>query len=186
MAKKKTKKMNMTKLIVTIVVIALAILTICTLFMPVFTSVVDSILGSTSSSINGADAITACFHGEVSSDLNSGANALITMKASEDAGFVTTVFCWSYFLAVLVSGAVLVFAVLSLVGLRFKLVNTILGIALVLLALVAFIFGFVVASKFGSVELGSLVSGKTSASIGSWLMLAGMVTGVANVYNATA
>ena len=186
MAKKKSKKMNMTKLIVTIVVIALAILTVCTLFMPVFTSVVDSILGSTSSSISGADAITACFHGEVSTDLNSGANTLITMKASEDAGLVTTIFCWSYFLAVLVSGAVLVFAILSLIGLRFKLVNTILGIALVLLALVAFIFGFVVASKFGSVDLGSLVSGKTSASIGSWLMLAGMVTGVANVYKASA
>lgn len=186
MAKKKSKKMNMTKLIVTIVVIALAILTICTLFMPVFTSVVDSILGSTSSSISGADAITACFHGEISSELSDGANRLITMKTSEEAGLITTVFCWSYFLAVLVSCAVLVFAVLSLVGLRFKLVNTILGVALVLLALVAFIFGFIVASKFVSVDFGSLISGKTSASVGSWLMLAGIITGCANIYNARA
>lgn len=184
MAKKKSKKLDMTKLIVSIVVIALAVLTICTLFMPVFTTVVDSILGSTSSSIKGTDVLSACFHGETSSDLTSGTNVLITMKASEDAGFVTTVFCWAYFLTVIVSCAVLVFAVLSMIGLRFKLINTILGGALVLLALVALIFGFVVASKFASVDLGSLLSGKTSASAGVWLMLAGMVTGGANIYNA--
>lgn len=186
MAKKKSKKMDMKRLIVTIVVIALAVLTICTLFMPVFTTVVDSILGYTNSSISGADAITACFHGEVSSNLTDGVNRLVALKASEEAGFVTTVFCWSYFITILVSCAVLVFAILSLIGLKFKLVNSILGVALVLLALVAFIFGFIVAGKFGSVELGSLISGKTSASAGSWLMLVGMVVGATNIYNARA
>ena len=38
MAKKKSKKMDVLALVLTIVVIALAVLTICTLFMPVFTS----------------------------------------------------------------------------------------------------------------------------------------------------
>lgn len=45
MAKKKSKK-NTTRLICSIVVIALAVLTICTLFMPVFTSTTKALGGA--------------------------------------------------------------------------------------------------------------------------------------------
>ena len=183
MAKKKSKA-NMTKLILGIIIIALAVLTICTLFMPVFTSTLKTALTTSSSSVKGTDVITACFKGEVSSDLTSGANSLISLKNSDDAGFVTTVFCWTYFITVLVSAAVVVFAILSMVGLNFKLTNTILGACLVLLALLAMIFGFVTAGKFGAVDLGSLMQGKTTASAAVWLMLGAMATGGLNVYKA--
>ena len=108
MAKKKSKKMDVLALVLTIVVIALAVLTICTLFMPVFTSKSSALGGAISNAthIKGSDVITACFKGETSSDLSYGANALIALKGNDDAGFVTGLFCWMYFLAVIVSVAV--------------------------------------------------------------------------------
>lgn len=181
MAKKKSKK-NMLNLVLAIVVIVLAVVTVCTLFMPVFTSKA-TVLGSTSTShIKGVDVITAAFKGETSTDLSNGANSLIYLKNSDDASFVTGLFCWMYFLAVVVSAAIIVFAVLRMFGFRFKLVNTILSIALVALAIVAFICGFVVAGKFTSVEFGGVVEGKTIASVGNYLMLLAVACGGADAY----
>ena len=184
MAKKKSKKMDVLALVLTIVVIALAVLTICTLFMPVFTSKSSALGGAISNAthIKGSDVITACFKGETSSDLSYGANALIALKGNDDAGFVTGLFCWMYFLAVIVSVAVVVFALLKVFGFKFKLVNVILGIALVVLALVAFICSFVVAGKFGSVDLGGLASGKTVVAVGSYLLLTTIACGGMNAY----
>ncbi len=182
MAKKKSKKMDVTKLVITIVVIALAVLTICTMFMPVFTSKATIAGRESVSHIKGVDVITAAFKGETSSDLSAGANSLISLKNSDDAGFVTGLFCWMYFLSVILSIAILVFAVLKLFGMKFNLVNSILGIALVALAIVAFICSFVVAGKFGSVDLGSLVTGKTVAGVGSYLLLLSVACGGTNLY----
>ncbi len=184
MAKKKSKKMDVLALVLTIVVIALAVLTICTLFMPVFTSKSSAFGGAIANEthIKGSDVITACFKGETSSDLSYGANALISLKGSDDAGFVTGLFCWMYFLAVIVSVAVVVFALLKVFGFKFKLVNVILGIALVVLALVAFICSFVVAGKFTSVAFGGVVEGKTIASAGNYLMLLAVACGGADAY----
>lgn len=180
MAKKKSKK-NMLNLVLCIVVIALAVITVCTLFMPVFTSK-TTVLGSTSSShIKGVDVITAAFKSENSSDLTNGANSLIYLKNSDDASFVTGLFCWMYFLAVVVSVAIIVFAALRVFGFRFKLVNSILGIALIALAVVAFICGFVVAGKFTSLNIGGVVEGKTVANVGNYLMLLGVACGGADV-----
>lgn len=182
MAKKHSKKVNMLNLILTIVVIALAVLTICTMFMPVFTSKA-TILGSTSvSHIKGADVITATFNGQTSSNFSAGANALISLKGAEDAGFVTGLFCWLYFLAVILSCAVIVFALLKLFGFKLKLVNAILGIVLVLLAVVAFICSFVVAGKFGSVSISGFVTGKTVASAGVYLLLMTLACGGLHTY----
>lgn len=182
MAKKKTKK-NMINIVFAIVVIALAVITVCTMFMPVFTSKSTSLGGAVSSTshIKGLDVITAAFRGETSTDLSSGANALIVLKNSDDAGAVTGIFCWMYFLTVIVSAAILVFAVLRIFGFRFKLVNSILGLAVIVLALIAFICGFVVASKFGSVDLGSLLSGKTVASVANYFMLLAVAAGGTNL-----
>ena len=182
MAKKKSKK-NMLNIVFAIVVVALAVVTICTMFMPVFTTKTSALGGAVSnaSHIKGLDVITAAFKGETSSDLSSGANALITLKNSDEAGAVTGIFCWMYFLTVVVSAAILVFAVLRIFGFRFKLVNSILGLAVIVLALVAFICGFVVASKFGSVDLGSWLSGKTVANVANYFMLIGVVAGGTNI-----
>ena len=184
MAKKKSKKMDVLALVLTIVVIALAVLTICTLFMPVFISKSSAFGGAIANEthIKGSDVITACFKGETSSDLSYGANALISLKGSDDAGFVTGLFCWMYFLAVIVSVGVVVFALLKVFGFKFKLVNVIFGIALVVLALVAFICSFVVAGKFGSVGLGALASGKTVVAVGSYLLLTTIACGGMNAY----
>lgn len=179
MAKKKSKKSNVVKLVLTIVVIALAVLAVCTLFMPVFTTkTTSSLIGSSSTShIKGSEVISALFNSETSSKLSSGTNSLILLRGSEDASFVTTVFTWGYFLTIIVSAAILVFAVLSLFGLRFKLLNTILGAATVVLALVTFIFACVVAGKFGSVDIGVILSGKTCASVGAYFMFASLIAG---------
>ena len=69
MAKK--KKLNMTKLIVACVGVVLYVLVICTLFMPVFKMEGKAAgVDLYSSNITGADVLTACFTGEVSTDLS--------------------------------------------------------------------------------------------------------------------
>lgn len=182
MAKKKSKKNNTKNLLITLGIVLLAVVTVCTIFMPVFTTK-STALGATSTShIKGWDVIVAAFKGETSTDLSSGANSLILLKGGEDAGVATTIFCWTYFISVIVSLAILVFGILKVLGMRFALVNSILGIALVVLALITFILGFVVASKFASVDLGAWLSGKTHASVACYFMLLAMVCGGANLY----
>lgn len=179
------KSKNQTGLIINIVVIVLAILTICTLFMPVFKSTA-TVLGSSSyTNYTGSQVISAMFKGEVDIlNLDSQVNTLISLKLSEDAGFVTTVFMWSYFITIIASAAALVFAVLSILGLRFKLLNTIVGVALVILSIVTFIFAIVTAGKFASADLGSLASSKTVISIAIYLLIGSLIAGGAEVYNA--
>ncbi len=183
MAKKRSKK-NTMSLIVNIVIIALAVLTICTLFMPVFKKwIVPG--GVQTWQANGADVFTAAFAGEASIDMSAGAFALYGLKAAEDTAFVATVGYWAYMLLVLVSAAVVVFAILNILGLRFKLVNTILGSALVVLAIVTFIFALICAGKLTAVT--TTVAGKTglkcAAKIGMYFAcLGGLVCGGATVY----
>lgn len=186
MAKKKSKKLNTAQLVVSIIIIALAVLTICTLFMPVFKNN-STILGNTTSTTvaTGSDLITACFNSEIKSGMSTEVANLVIMKNGDSTGFVTTVFCWLYFITILVSAAVLVFAVLSMIGLKFTLINTILGGAMTLLGILALIFGFVVAGKFGSADL-FVASSKTVASAVVWLMIVPMVNGCATIYKARA
>lgn len=182
MAKKKSKN-STAKLICAIVVVGLAVLAICTLFMPVFTSTAEALggLASSTSHIKGADVITAVFNGEMSSDFSKGANVLINLKNSDDASFVTNVFIWTYFLTIIVSCASLVFAVLSMLGMRFRLINTLLGVALIVLALVAFIFSFIVAGKFGSIDSTVFTKG-TKVAVGIYLFITTWICGATEVY----
>lgn len=183
MAKKKSKKMDTMALVLTIVILALAVLTVCTLFMPVFKQWGTATKLETWTA-NGADVFRAAFAGELSTDMSAGTVALYGLKAAEDTAFVATVGYWLYMLLVLVSCAVVVFAVLHILGLRFKLVNTILGISLVALAVVAFIFALVIAGKLSTD--GSL--GFTCATkVGMYLAcIGGLVCGGATVYRARA
>lgn len=184
MAKKKSKKMDTTSLVVTIVILALAVLTICTLFMPVFKNVSTALTSSKSTTVaTGSDLITACFNSKVTSGMSANVITLVTMKNSDSAGFVTTVLCWVYFLTVLASAVVVVFAILSMLGMKFKMLNTIFGGALVILAILTLIFGFVTAGKFGSVDL-FVATTKTHAGVSIWLMIGAMLAGCANVYQA--
>lgn len=183
MAKRKSKKNNQTKLILSIILIVLSALTICSLFMPVFTSKMTTVLGSSNSVSNtvGKDVLTACFNGSVSGDFSSGANTLISLKNSDDNGFVTVVFCWSYFIAIVASAGILATSVLSLIKIRINLINLILGVALLLLSVVAFVFGLILAGKFG--YTGYLTAYKTSVSWGVFMMIAGLITGCAEIYS---
>ncbi len=185
MAKRKSKKSNTTSLVIGIIVIALAVLTICTLFMPVFTSKTDSLLGATSSNITGGEVVKSLFQGDYLTESGAtGVNAMIALRKADESAFVTVVFGWAYFITVLVSAAVVVFAILSLLGLKFKLTNTILGAGLVVLAVVTFIFAIVVAGKFGSVDLGSIVTSKTVIGVGIYMLIATLIIGGAEIYNA--
>jgi len=190
MAKKKSGA-NMTKFIISIIVIALAVLTVCTLFMNVL-SVTGKVgifgFGAESTTaIKGSDVFAAAFNGEASKDLTTGTNLLIGLKNAEDAGFVTNIFIWGYILTVIVAVATLVFAVLSLLGMKFKGVNTIVGAVLAILAIVTFIFAIVVASKFSAENgiSGLLSAGSTGAlAFGSYLLITTLICGAAHVYNA--
>ena len=185
MAKKKSSKKNNTSLIVNIVIIALAVLTVCTLFMPVITStLLPTKLGT---SATGAELLTAAFASEASLDMSAGTALLYGYKVAEDTAFVTTVFMWAYMLTLAVSVGALVFAVLNLLGMRFKMLNTVLGAALVILALVTFIFGIVVASQNTSVTetlLGGEVGIRTSIAVGVYFLIGALVAGGAEVYQA--
>lgn len=183
MAKKKSKKMDTTALVVTIVILALAVLTVCTLFMPVFKQS-GKATGAEVWTANGADVFKAAFAGELSSGMSAGTVALYGLKAAEDTAFVATVGYWLYMLLVLVSCAVIVFAVLNILGLRFKLVNTILGFALVALAVLAFIFALIIAGKLST---DGTIGVKCVAKIGMYLAcIGGLVCGGATVYRARA
>lgn len=187
MAKKKSKKSssNLTGLIIKIVVIALAVLTICTLFMPVISRKTAALGGDfeTTYSIKGADVFTGLFKGEMSKDYTEGANALINLKDAEGAGFVTNFFMILYLVLVVVSIAVLVFNVLSILGMKFKLVNIILALATVVLAVLTFIFAIVVASKLGKLDLGVIVETKGVIAIGTYFLIATLLMGCAHAYD---
>ena len=185
-AKKKQKK-DLTGLIVNVVVIALAVLTVCTLFMPIFKGV--ALLGGkelSTVSAKGFDAFTAAFNSETASELSDGANMLIGLKTAEEGAFVSVMMIWTYMLTVVVSVASLVFAVLNVLGMKFKLVNTVLGIALVVLAILAFVFTLVSASKHTAIEvlLDKETGTKFLAAVGAYFMLAPLVAGAAEVYKA--
>lgn len=182
MAKRKNKQLS---LIIDLVVIALGVLVVCTLFMPVLKSTAStSIMGgaSTSSPTTGADIVKGFFSGEASSDFTAGANAIIGLKNSDENGFVTVMFCLFYSITVIAGAGVAVFAVLDLVGIRFKLINTILGIILFLASIIALIFAFVVAGKYVSVDLWSVAKASTKVNIGGYIMIAGVFGALANLY----
>lgn len=184
MAKRKTNKQ--TSLIIDLIVIALGVLVVCTLFMPVLkTTVASSLVGAgTSSATTGADIITALFKGEASSDLTTGANALVALKNSDENGFVAVMLCIFYFVTVLGGAGVAVFAVLDLVGLRFKLINTVLGIALFLASVIALVFAFVVAGKYGALDLGVLAKASTKVNVGGYMLIGGVLASLAALYKA--
>ena len=183
MAKRKTKK-SQRDFLVSIVLAVLAVLVICTLFMPVFSSKGDlgGVLQTKEAKTTGADVLTACFHEKTSGDYTGGANTLITLKTSDDYGFVTSVFVWTYFLSILAAAVVLASAVLSMLGIRINLLGLVGGAALLLLALVAFIFSLIVAGKFG--YAGTLVSYTTTLAVGGWFLLAGVLCGAGAAYTA--
>ena len=189
MAKKKSKK-NMTKLVISIIVIALAVLTICTMFMSVLNVTGKvGILGfgsETTTAIKGTDIFAAAFNGETSTELTAGTNLLVGLKTAEDAGFVTNVFIWGYMLTIVIAIASLVFGILSLLGMKFNKVNMLVGGVLVLMAIVTFIFAIVVAGKFSAesgIE-GLLSAGSVGAlAFGSYLLIGALLGGCAQAYN---
>ena len=188
MAKKKSKK-NKTRMIISLIIVALAVLTICTMFMSVINVTGKvGILGfgtETTTSISGTDIFASVFHGEVSTDLNAGTNLLVGLKGAEHAGFVTTVFIWGYILTVIIAIAALVFSILSLVGMRFNKVNMLVGVILLLLAIVTFVFGIIVAGKFSAEAgiQGVLSAGSVgSLALGAYVLIATMIGGGALSY----
>lgn len=185
MAKRKSKN-NTTSLIINIVIMVLAVLVVCTLFMPVFRQ--WAVLTNVETwKATGADVFTAAFAGEASTEMSAGALALYGLKAAEDTAFVATVGYWLYMLTILVSVAVIVFAILNILGLRFKLVNTILGASLVILAIATFIFALIIAGKLTSVTkvAGRETGFKCIAKIGMYFACFGaLIAGGTTVYKA--
>lgn len=181
MAKRKSKKQSksLINLISKIIVIVLAILTICTVFMPVISRKTAALGGSfeTTYSIYGKDVFTGLFNNKISFDYSEGANKLIEMKEVDGVGFATTFFMILYMVLLAVSVAVIVFNVLSLIGMKFKLINLVLSFAVVAVAILTFIFAIVTASKLGSLDLGVVVETKGVISVGIYMLIATLVMG---------
>ncbi len=184
MPKKKSKN-NTTKLVLSIVILALAILTVCSLFMPV---ILQTVADNTVMTAKGTDVFAAAFAGEASLEMTGGTASLYALKIADETAFVATVFMWLYIILVCASAVVIVFQVLSLIGLRFKLINSILGVVLVVLAILTFIFALIVASKY-TVEgsLGGLIEIKATKGLigaGIYMLIGSLIAGGAEFYNA--
>jgi len=176
----KRKSQDLTSMIITIAIIILAVLSICTVFMPVINQVTVK-TGIDTFTATGADVFTSAFAGEVTKDMSAGAVALYGLKTAEDTAFIATVFMWGYMLTILMSAVAVVFAVLSLLGLRFKLLNKIFGIALLVLALLTFILAIIVAGKFTATNESALLGTtgvKGSILVGIYFLFAGLIAGV--------
>ena len=183
MAKSKSSKNG---LIFAIVIIALAVLTICTIFMPVI-SVKTLLLGSEKSAqaIAGTDIFSAAFAGVLSTEMSAGTVLMYGLKTAEDTAFVTNLFMWLYMLTVVVSFLSLIFAIFNIIGLKFRLLNLILGIALVVLAIATFIFAIVVAGKFTALTGGDKATGiKGVIAIGTYLLIGSLACGGLQAYTA--
>lgn len=182
------KKKNMTSLILNVVIIALAVLTVCTLFMPILKTSLLTLgkeLGSVSAT--GADVFAGAFASEASLELSDGANMIYGLRTADEHAFSAVVMIWGYMLTVMVAIATLVFAVLNILGMKFKLVNTILGGALVVLSIVTFIFALIVASKNTAISetIADKETGrKVRAMITAYLMFASLIAGGLQVYKA--
>lgn len=186
MAKKKSSKKSLDlSFIIYLVVIVLGVLTICTLFMPVFN--IDNIVGDVLDySIKGSDVISGAFASEVTSEMSAGAAKIYALRSLEDISFITNVFAWGYIITIVLACASVVFAVLRLLNMKFKMVNLIIGGLLALLAIVTFIFAIVLSSKYASINtiLGSVTS-KAIMNVAVYLLILTIAGGVGQVYTAT-
>lgn len=186
MAKKKSSKKSLDlSFLINLVVILLGVLTICTLFMPVFN--IDNIVGEVLDySIKGSDVISGAFASEVTSEMTAGAAKIYTLRNMEDMSFIANVFSWGYIFVLVLACASVVFAVLKLLNMKFKMANVVIGGLLALVAVVTFIFAIVLSSKYASINtvFGSVTS-KAVMNIAVYLLLLTVAGGVGQVYTAT-
>ncbi len=180
MAKRSSKKSELA-LILNILVIVFAVLTIITMFIPVIKVTATAIITEGDVAIKGTDVFTAAFASETPD--GTGASILYSLRTSDNHGFVTSVYLWTYMLTVIVAIASGVFAVLNVCGMKFRLVNTILGISLLVLALITFILAFVVAGYTNGTIFGvGYKNGR--AAFASYCLLGTLFAGCCEVYNA--
>jgi hypothetical protein len=183
MAKKSKKKNSTLGLILNIAIIVLGILTLCTLFMPVIGA--KTLAPKITENILGSDVVATAFSSELSSEMSAGTLLLYGLKSGDSTAFVTNIFCWGYIITLCVACASVVFAVLNLIGLKFKLVNKVIGIVLIAIALVTFIFGLIVMSKFTNVTeiLGKEIGTKGTVAFGLICMITALIGGGVQTYN---
>ena len=185
MAKKKSKKSSNLAFIINLVVILLGVLTIYTLFMPVFN--IDNIVGEVLDySIKGSDVISGAFASEVTSEMTAGAAKIYTLRNMEDISFIANVFSWGYIITLILACVSIVFAVLKLLNMKFKMGTVICGGLVALVAVITFVFAIVLSSKYASINtvFGSVTS-KAIMNIAVYLLLLTIAGGVGQVYVAT-
>ena len=183
MAKKSKKKSSTLGLILNIAIIVLGVLTLCTLFMPVIKY--ELFAGNKVDSILGSDVVATAFSSEQSGEMSAGTWFLYKLKTGDGTAFITNIFCWGYIITLCVACASVVFAVLNLIGLKFKPVNKVIGIVLIAIALVTFIFGLIVMSKFTNVTeiLGKEIGTKGTVGFGLICMITALIGGGVQTYN---
>lgn len=185
MAKKKSKKSSNVAFIINLIVILIGVLTLCTLFMPVFN--IDNIVGEVLDySIKGSDVISGAFASEVTKEMSAGAAKIYALRNMEEISFIANVFSWGYIFALVLACASIVFAVLKLLNMKFKMANVVIGGLLAFIAVVTFIFAIVLSSKYASINtVFESVTSKAVINFGVYLLLLTLVGGLGQVYIAT-
>ena len=187
MAKSKSKKKRKIGFILDIIIIALAVLTVCTLFMPVLNRAWLTANEEISSiAIKGSDIFSGTFASETAKDLSDGAKVIYGLRIAEENSFMVFLMAWGYIFSVITSVLTLVFAVLNVLGMRFKLVNIVVGIALAVFAILTFVFTLVVASRCTELmTVAGYSSGyKFTGVIALYFMLASVIAGGLEAYRA--
>ena len=161
MAKKKSKKFGTSRLLVNLGLIALSLLLIFTLAMPMF-SIYGELLGRGTTELYGATAfIGDIFNGDITN-----AWAIITMIV--------------YFITLIIALAVLVLAVLDLLGIKLNVPAKAIELLLVIFAVVLFVTSLIYAGNVGadgSFVIGSTTLAKSTMSI-SWAPIIAPIAGV--------
>ena len=130
--------------------------------------------------------ISGAVASEVSKEMSAGAGTIWTLRNTESISFITNVFSWGYIITIVLACASIVFAVLGLLNMKFKMINVIVGGLLALVAIVTFIFAIVLSSKYASLNtiLGNVTS-KAIMNIAVYLLILTIVGGLGQVYTAT-
>lgn len=175
------KKGNYTKLVINLAIILLAIMAICTLFLPVITTkIVGGGAIEATSQIKGVDVLVAGLACETSADMSVVANTIVTMKQASETALSTNLFIWSYIATLVACAVTVIFAILSLCGIYLRRTSKVIGIVLIVLSITTIITALFFANEFNNIVtvLGVDIGTKGMIDFGAYLTLLAVPAGL--------
>ena len=180
--------------VLSLIVLVLALLTLSTVLLPIISKSVLAV-GETvgeATVATGKDVFAVAFCGELGiveiAKLTDGARLLYSLKIAEETALLTSIMMYVYIATLAVACLVVVMAILSLLGVKAGGFNKILGIILIVVSLATVVLAFIVSGNATSLEKG-VISGKdsgvlTALAYGMYVVVAGVVAGILNLFKA--